>query len=300
MKGSKNLVRTVSHINVTIGKRIGQRWKRSLQVTAAACLANSVIAIGKLVIGIFSLSLFTCINALYTFGMVIAKGCALAGVYKAKNKKEQYRYYSLSGVVLITVSVLYIAYSVRLFFYPVSSSYHMYIGIGIATFTFTELTLNIRGVIIERHNHTPLIHAVKMINLASSLICLVLTQTALLSFAGTGVVENYSHVNGIMGVIMGSLATLLGIIMVVRIGRIRDGKNYGAVYRKIKKLMKKQGILLPIKPVLYIEHVNETRTLYVKFLCEPPQHILQSLQSLVEEELGYILLDVSVMQQLTV
>lgn len=204
-------------INAIIRQQVDTKGRLSVKVTGASCIGNTVVGVGKLFLGIISFSFFTCVSAFYTFGMVIAKACVLTGILKATNKKEQEVYYLLSGSILMAVSILYIAYSVRLFYYPVSNSYHEYVGMGIAAFTFTELALNIRGVIIERHNKAPLIHAIKMINLASSMICLVLTQTALLSFADKQGAEAHSQANGLMGVIMGSLATCLGIVMILRI-----------------------------------------------------------------------------------
>lgn len=196
--------------------------RRSLQITGASCIGNILVGAGKLIMGILSFSVFTCVSAFYTFGMVLAKLFALSGISKGKSRELQCRYYMISGEVLIIASALYIAYSARLFFYPEVSSYHPYVGITIAAFTFTELTLNIRGVILERHNHTLLIHAIKMINLASSLICLVLTQTALLSFTHEREIGyDPSLSNGLMGVLMGSAATLLGVIMVIRVNRIK-------------------------------------------------------------------------------
>lgn len=103
----------------------------------------------------------------------------------------------------------------------------MYIALAIATFTFTEIGLNIRGVIVERKNHAPLIHAIKMINLSSSLICLVLTQTAILSFASD--LPTHAKENGLMGIIMGGVATLIGIYMILQITAIEHNwslKNY--------------------------------------------------------------------------
>ena len=194
--------------------RLGKRTSFSLQATGAAVAGNVLVGIGKLALGICSLSFFTCVSALYTFGMVVAKCCALAGIFKSKSKNEQYRYYTLSGIILIIASLLYIAYSVRLFFYPVTTTYHIYIALAIAAFTFTEITINIRGVIVERHNRTPLIHAIKMLSLASSLICLSLTQAAILSFASTEV-DIYPAANGLIGLFTGALATGLGIFMVV-------------------------------------------------------------------------------------
>lgn len=114
---------------------------------------------------------------------------------------------------------------VRLLLYPQVSSYNKIVGITIAAFTFFELGLNIRGIIIERKNKIPLFHALKMINLAFACICLVLTQTALLSFGQIG--KEYSMWNGVMGILMGSLAVMLGIMMMQRIKKIqqKEGKT---------------------------------------------------------------------------
>lgn len=194
----------------------GTQHERVVKLTRASSTANMVVGIGKLVMGIASLSLFTCVSALYTFGMVIAKSFALAGIQKAKTKQEQYHYYCLSGIILVLASLLFIAYSVRLFLHPATSVYSMYAALTIATFTFAELGINIRGIIVERHNHMPLFHAIKMINLASALICLVLTQTAILSFSDTQITVPPAA-NGLIGIVMGAAATIIGIAMIVRV-----------------------------------------------------------------------------------
>ena len=215
MDGGKRLPGAARHMS----RRAAERAGRSIHITGAACLGNTAVGVGKLAMGLSSLSLFPRVGALYTFGMVTAKCVALAGIVKSESDREQYRYYKASGVILIVSSVLYAVYSARLFFYPESGSYHAYIALGIAAVTFAELTLNIRGVIIERKNHTQLVHAIKMLNLASSLICLVLTQTAILSFA-SGRAKIHPAANGLLGVLMGGAATLLGAAMIVRILRI--------------------------------------------------------------------------------
>lgn len=205
---------------VTTRQALGSKESRSLQIAGVSCFGNALIGFGKLLLGILSLSFFTCVSAFYTFSMVIAKGCALSGIVKGKNQQEQYVYYAFSGLILIVASLLYMVYSVHLIFYPVVTPYHLYLALGIATITFTELTINICGVIRERHNHTPLFHAIKMINLASSLICLVLTQTALLSI-GNANTQIHTQANGFMGVIMGTLAGAIGIAMIIRIKRLK-------------------------------------------------------------------------------
>lgn len=196
--------------------------QRSVQITGAACIGNVLVGFGKLAMGVISLSFFTCVSAFYTFGIVIAKVCALKGLTNENNNGKQYSYYRLSGMILIIASVLYVIYSTRLLFYPADNYFDKYAGIGIAAFAFTELGLNIRGVIRERHDHTLLFHAIKMINLASSLICLVLTQTAILSFTHE-LTPDYdpSVSNGLMGILMGTAAALIGLIMLRRVRKIK-------------------------------------------------------------------------------
>ena len=223
IKRQKKFVTSASQVSNIATERISESTGQLLRFAGASCVGNTIIGIGKLVMGILSLSFFTCTGAFYTFGMVIAKCCVLAGIVKKKDLKAQYYYYKLSGLVLIASSVLYIVYSIRLLSHPVTSSYHMYMALAIATFTFTELTINIRGVIVYRHKHTPLVHAIKMINLAASLICLVLTQTAILSISPEAV-EVPPSVNGIMGILMGSASTILGIIMIIRITKVSGKK----------------------------------------------------------------------------
>lgn len=216
------LLQIMIRTNPDLEERFASNISWSLKMTAASILANIFVGLGKLMMGIVSMSFFTCVNAFYTFGMVIAKYFAIAGIVKSNDMNEQYKYYTFSGVILTASSLIYIAYSIQLFFHPATSVYNMYVALVIAVFTFTEITINIRGVIIERHNHTPLIHAIKMINLASSLICLVLTQTAILSFTDSQV-DLHSTANGQVGILMGSCATVLGISMIVRMRKIQTG-----------------------------------------------------------------------------
>lgn len=210
------------NINNSLVERVGKSKSHSMKITGAACMGNLFVGIGKLVMGMLSLSFFICVSAFYTFGMVVAKACALGGLVKEKSPEEQYRYYKLSGMILIVTSVLYVIYSTRLLWYSMVSHYDKYMGLVIATFPFTELGLNIRGVIVERHNHTLLFHAIRMINLASSLICLVLTQTAILSFTHDSMPDYDPSVsNGFMGILMGTAATLIGCVMLWRVRKIK-------------------------------------------------------------------------------
>lgn len=191
---------------------------RSLHLTGISGVGNLLLGLGKIISGALSMSVFVCVNGCYTLGMVLARYCALAGVLRGKDEKTQYRFYRRSGMVLIGASLLYMVYSGWAYYHPKQVVYHEYIALAIATFTFTEIGLNLRGVIVNRNNRTPLLHAIKTINLAASLVSLVLTQSAILAFAGDG--DHDPSVNALLGLTMGASAALLGVYMLRRIRRM--------------------------------------------------------------------------------
>lgn len=191
---------------------------RTFHLAGISGAGNILLGLGKIVSGLLSLSVFVCVNGLYTLGMVLARYCALAGAVRTKDVKKQYDYYRQAGMILIAASLLYLVYSGWSFFHPRAVSYHKYIALSIATFTFTEIGLNLYGMIANRSSRTPLLHAIKTINLAASLISLVLTQSAILAFAGGG--NHDPAVNALMGLLSGTCAVLLGFYMIWRIGRL--------------------------------------------------------------------------------
>ena len=94
-----------------------------------------------------------------------------------------------------------------------AEAYDPHVGIVIAAVTFVELALSVHGVISARRNKDLLVEAIKLTNLAAALILIVLTQTALLSFAYSG---DATVVNGVCGIVFGSIAGLIGAYMLVR------------------------------------------------------------------------------------
>lgn len=200
-------------------------WEKQLLFNTQVSIAvNAVMAISKIVIGILTFSLFMCVNAFYNIGIGLAKYQSLTGIKKTEHKDQQYSYCAIVGTILLITSVVYIIYSLRLFAgAKLVFKYPMEVGIAIATFTFVEIGMNIKGTISARKHPMPLISAIKQINLASSLICLVLTQTALMSFAHDG---DSSVAVGITGVLFGTSASIIGIVLIIRMSRIKKKINY--------------------------------------------------------------------------
>lgn len=214
------LVEKLKKSDSEMAKRVGEEKRNTVRMTGASCTANFLLGTGKLLMGIYSASFFTCMNALYTYGMVAAKFCALKGIAAAQ--KKQYAYYRWAARVLMAASLFYALYSTRLLWHPEISHYHPYLAMGIATVTFAEIGLNIRGVWIERKKKALPFHAIKMINLASSLISLVLTQTAILSFVHTEPDYDPSRSNGLFGLCMGASATVIGLFMLWRSTKLKQ------------------------------------------------------------------------------
>lgn len=212
----RRTARLIKLIKSTSGTPRGRALKGAL----ASCAANSVLGLGKLIVGIISLSFFTCAGALYTIGMVGARICAIAGMLKNDDDFPGIRRsYSVSGIILTVASLLYIIYSIGLFHSP-ASGFHMYAAIAIMSFNLIELPLNIRDAIAE-HRNTSLPHrALRTINVASLLICLVLTQTALLSFSDYGI-KITPGTNAVTALLMGIAACALGIGMIVGAWRMK-------------------------------------------------------------------------------
>lgn len=190
--------------------RLGKnRYK--LQIPLLSCVGGLLLGTGKLVLGLISASFFTCAGALYTYGVVLAKGTAWGGILNRKDRG----WFALSGLILVISSLLYGVYSLRLFLRPEHQSFHLYTGIAIAAFTFGEIGFHVYGVLRFRRRKDFGFFVIKTINLASSLICLVLTQSALLSVASS---ESALHprANGLLGICMSTVAAILGALIITQ------------------------------------------------------------------------------------
>lgn len=192
---------------------IGNASERVYLFARISLVMNMALTVGKVLIGIFTASLFMYVNAFYSVGIGVTKLLFIRNYRAEKSLEEQRRCYSTIGSVILISSMVYIIYSLRLVFGTSSMRYSQIVAIAIAAVTFTEIGMNIRGTVVAHRNSTPLVQAVKLANLASSLICLALTQTALLSFTTE---QDLSTANGLMGILMGICSASIGVFMILR------------------------------------------------------------------------------------
>lgn len=205
-------------------------YKRTLLFTKLSVPFNAVMALGKILLGIFSSSFFLCVNGFYNIGIGLAKFFALK-VHKdtsechdqALIQKKQNRIYFFIGCIVFAASIMYIIYCASRIFGSSNVRYPRYIALIIAIVSILEIVFSLRGVIISRRDRKPVMEAIKLTNLASSFILLVLTQTAILSFATEADMSLY---NGITGIVFGFLAALIGLYMIIRMAWITKKRHF--------------------------------------------------------------------------
>lgn len=131
------------------------------------------------------------------------------------NKKGKY---TIVGILLLISSFLFINYSIFVMKAHYIANYSMYVGIAIAAVTFYDIILAIYGIVKAHKNNDKQSKVYKLTNLATAIISLELTQTAILSFTNVG--TDLSFYNGMGGIVFG-IASLIISAIVISIG-IKD------------------------------------------------------------------------------
>lgn len=202
-------------------KTANEPFKSKRLVFVRISLAKDVfMVLAKTAISVVAASFFMFANALYSAGLGVARFIAVK--MHTQDRETQIKSYSKVGVVIFLASVSYVVYSVRWFWKSEMPTYDMIVGIAIACYTFFEFGLNIREAWRQRKSHALEAKALRAIGLSSTLLCFVLTQTALMSFANEG---DSSLANALAGVVFGGSASLVGVYVMVR-SRILRGHTH--------------------------------------------------------------------------
>ncbi|MFV0394251.1 MAG: hypothetical protein ACK5LC_07635 [Coprobacillaceae bacterium] len=236
--------------------------------THASILYNFILAIGKLSLGIYNISFFLCINAFYNLGIALAKIVAIKGfknsyLYDTHHGygHAAYRSYIKVGFILSISAFIYILYSARLFIMKEPVDYSNMTSITIALVSFVEIGLAMYGTLTTSKENEPSINAIKMTNLSSSLISLVLTQTAAISFMHN---DDISFYHGLIGVIFGVIAMIIGIYMVFHMSNILNGKNSKTIIKRFDTLLKKEKLTFNYTFIRYEDYGPNNKYLYIQ------------------------------------
>lgn len=164
-------------------------------------LTNILIFVAKIILFFITKSLAFVISSLYNLGI---------GLARKKIYSNNYNYKSI-GSFVIMASLCFIIYSIWVIISHKIVNYDLYIGIAIATVTFYDIGYSIYGIIKSIKNNNEQNNLLMLVNLATALISLELTQSAILSF--TQVNMDNSLYNGIIGIVVGISSLMIGIII---------------------------------------------------------------------------------------
>ncbi len=178
-----------------------------------ARIACILFGIFKIIVGIFSLSIFMIMNGFYTLGMAFSKSLILHPVYFDTEKDELY-YCKVAGIVMILSSFIYVIYSCSLIYHPKIKSYGNLAESMIIIVTAMEIFFNTYGIIKYKQYQYVLLVSLKVICLGSSIISAVLAQAILLST----LIESIDlSIHGFLGVGAGVVVSIIGAYLVGRI-----------------------------------------------------------------------------------
>lgn len=158
-----------------------------------------VMGLFKILMGIISVSWLLVFSAFYNFGMATARGAIL------KEKR------SIVGWIVIVSSVLFVINSYGIYQNGAKAEYTRNVAILIAAITFTDIVMAIVRIVRAGKNNEPERRIIGWVSLATALISLTLTQTAILSFTQPG--RDMSQYNGMCGMIFGCAAVIIGVII---------------------------------------------------------------------------------------
>jgi hypothetical protein len=176
-------------------------------------IMNAILAVGKIAVGIVSLSLFACVNGLYNAGVAFSKHFTL----KNDRKSTEQDYCRRVGLIIILTSLIYLVYCVYMVSWDKSNvDYGLIGGLTIATFAFTEIGMAVYGIIKARHTKDITLRVAKRINLVTALIAIVFTESALLGMSG---VESAVAYSGWTGTIVGTVSLIIGLQVVFFMSR---------------------------------------------------------------------------------
>lgn len=159
---------------------------------------NLFIFVLKVVLFFWTKSYAFLISSFYNLCIGLAK----REVYSKKNN------YRLVGFFVMIASLCFVVYSIYVIIVHKIVAYNIYSGITIAAVTFYDIGYSIYGIGKSIKNRNEQNNILKLVNLATALISLELTQSALLSFTQINI--DNSLYNGLLGLLVSMCSFFIG------------------------------------------------------------------------------------------
>ncbi|HEY0188519.1 MAG TPA: hypothetical protein VGC67_13595 [Cellulomonas sp.] len=201
------------------------RSVRAIRVATISVPANLAMATWKAGLLLVTPSVFLAANVLFTLGVAAAKLLAIhahraavrtgaPGGTDLRDPRQRGAYHQV-GLLVAVLAAVYVAMCVLVAVGGAHiDQYDHDVAIAIATVAFVELGFAIHGMLVARRDREPVVEAIKLVNLSGALVLLVLAQAALMSISDGG--TDPSRPCGLTGVLVGTVAVLLGLRMFLR------------------------------------------------------------------------------------
>jgi S-adenosylmethionine synthetase len=212
---------------------LGNYQDRTAALTVASLIINAFFGIGKLILGVYLLSAWFMINAVYYLILCGARGQALKKYTVTKQIEDPEKRYNMefaiyrrSGVFLCLLGISYLLVCLRMYLVGDATAYGGYTVFLVAVIAFTKLSFAIYGTVINRHLKNPIVSTLKIISFTDAMVSIVVTQCTLLIMQKS---PNAVSNSAFLGMGCSVLFVLVGIFMFCR------KKTYFQVKEHIEK-----------------------------------------------------------------
>lgn len=201
------------HIVRDVGAAFRHRVPRLFLLAHVSLLTSTVVLIAKGVLLVVAPSWFLLANVVFATGILATKIMVLLNwrLGRKRTPTERARVarqlYARTGIAVLALGIVYVVMCLpTVFGERMSGTQELWAGIVIAAVAFTELVLCIIGLITGRRDADPLASSIRRLNLCSTLVLIVLAQSALLS----AIAPESQTLNGFTGIAFGALVVMLG------------------------------------------------------------------------------------------
>lgn len=163
----------------------------------------------------YLINIFMFIFKVIVFLVTKSYGVLISSFYNltigfAKKKIYSNNNYNYVSFMVILASLCFIVYSILVIIEHKMVNYNLYNGLLVVTVSFFDIGYSIYGIVKSKGKNKQL-HTLKLVSLATALISLQLTQSAILSFTQVGI--DNSLYNGLIGILAGIGALIIGLVI---------------------------------------------------------------------------------------
>jgi len=188
---------------------------------------NIIVAIVKFGLSVTIPSFWFFVNAGFSFVLGMCRLLTIKSYSKIRTLEdeeeslnEEYKNYSLNGVMLVLLGIVYFFVSSYMYYKGTNTNMHEYITYLVALMAFHGVGSAVYGMVKYKRNEEPIIKGIKITKFASALTSIVLTQVVLLDTFGKGY---DSRINGYTGMGVSLIIIALGLYMII--GVKKDTKS---------------------------------------------------------------------------